>query len=119
MYSSSDHGYFSGIVGIKLYIYENYVRFVFCLTAGMLANNLGQSGHISLTYLVGAVSAAQGYYHHGKYILKSFSFIQIFSLRYSFTFTLLVNHRPRKVSKYNKIKRSTVASKVLNTVGKF
>ena len=28
-----------------------------------LANNLGQSGHISLTYLLGAGSA-QRYYHH-------------------------------------------------------
>ena len=69
---------------IKMCIYENSVRFVFCLTAGMLANNLGQSGHISLTYLLGADTAAQGYYHHVYYIYKkSFSFIQICSLKYS------------------------------------
>ena len=86
---------------IKMCIYENSVRFVFCLTAGMLANNLGQSGHISLTYLLGADTAAQGYYHHVYYIYKkSFSFIQICSLKYSFTFTLLANNRPWKVSKY-------------------
>ena len=57
---------------IKMCIYENSVRFVFCLTAGMLANNLGQSGHISLTYLLGADTAAQGYYHHVYYIKKKF-----------------------------------------------
>ena len=45
----------------------------------MLANNLGQSGHISLTYLVGAGSTAQGYYHHVYY--KTFFLLFRFFLR--------------------------------------
>ena len=34
-------------------------------------------------------------------------------------FFLNVHEGPQAISKYNKIKRSTVAAKVLNTVGKF
>ena len=83
----------------------------------MLANNLGQSGHISLTYLVGAVSAAQGYYHH-VYSKKFFFFIQIFPLKSFFTFTLLVNLRPREDPKYN-IKKVFSFRKSLIIVKKF
>ena len=67
--------------GLEMCIYENSERFVFCLTAGMLANNLGQSGHISLTYLLGADSAAEGYYHHvyyKKFLFYSDFFSEIF-----------------------------------------